>query len=290
MIAMLDDRAVLRVHGAEAAEFLNGLVTSDVMAVTSDTPVWAALLTAQGKYIADMFVFAGSENEYLLDVAAARAEPLMQALARYRLRRKIDIAPVRLHVFAAWGPKVDKRMSHPADPRLAGLGLRWLSASEVVDAETADWHAHRIALGVPGSGDFEPGKLMWLESNADHLHGVSFAKGCFVGQENTARMNYRGKIRKRILPIHLAGDPGEAREIMVSGKPVGTLTSLTQTPDGWRGLAHLRLEHASAPLAIGDVGAVVNWPSWLPRGDEGKEAPPPGQPAEESAQRAETAA
>src|SRR5690606_29227842 len=151
------------------------------------------------------------------------------------LRRAITIAPSQLRVFAGWK---EKGLPKPADPRLAALGYRWLAAGGSVTSTTADWHGWRIGLGVPDTPDFEVDKTMWLETNAAELNGVSFAKGCYVGQENTARMNWRAKVNKRFLPVMLAEPVGEDRRIMAGDREAGTLRSFA----GARGIAYLRVE------------------------------------------------
>ena len=268
MIVHLSDRKVIRVHGEDARDFLNNLLTNDIGAVAEGHPVWAALLTAQGKLIADMIVWQGGSGgdgreEILLDLHADRCDAALTALRRYRLRRPLDIDPVEQRVFAAWDEPL---IVAPADPRSAELGQRWLAATANLSGELDDYHARRIMLGVPDSPDFEPDKLMWLESNADRLGGVSFTKGCFVGQENTARMNYRAKVRKRVLPVALSTGPGEDRDIVTGGgKTAGTLMSVAETPDGIRGMAHLRLEYAGEPMRVNGADLHVKWPDWLPR-------------------------
>jgi tRNA-modifying protein YgfZ len=240
MIAHLEDRRVLRVSGEDVRGFLNGLLTSDLTLLSAERPLWAALLTAQGKVIADMIVFDGHEAGVYLDVHKDRAEDIAKRLKLYRLRRKIDIEPAELNVFAAGLP---------------------------------DWHAHRIALGIPDSPDIEPEKLLWLEANAAELNGVSFDKGCYVGQENTARMNWRGKVRKRLLPVTMVAGPAADRTVLADGKPVGTLTSQAEMHGGeWRGIAHMRVEDAHRPLHIDGAAAEVDWPDWLPREAEVVEA------------------
>lgn len=260
MIAYLDDRCVLVISGEDVRGFLNGLVTSDVSedALTPETPVWAGLLTAQGKYIADMILHDGGEAGIFIDVHKDRAGELMKKLKMYRLRRAIDIAPSALNVFAGWKEKAFPR---PRDPRLPALGHRWLAAGGSVDAGTADWHAYRIGLGVPDTPDFEVDKTMWLETNAAELHGVSFSKGCYVGQENTARMNWRAKVNKRLLPVMLTEPAGDARTIMAGTREAGTLRSFA----GVRGIAYLRVEYADGPLTLDGHPVSVPWPDWLPR-------------------------
>ena len=266
MIIHLSDRSVVRVHGEGARAFLNGILTNDLSNLSDEAPVWAGLLTPQGKYIADMIVFAGGtggdgREEVLLDMHRDRVEAALAALRRYRLRRPLDIDPVELRVFAGWD---DKLLVAPTDPRSAALGMRWLAATANVTGELADYHARRIALGIPDSPDFTPDKTMWLETNADLLGGVSFTKGCFIGQENTARMNYRGKVRKRIVPIGFVAGPAQDVVVRARGKTSGTLTSQAEMPDGrWRGLAHMRLEDAQGLLEVDGAEASAIWPDWL---------------------------
>ncbi|MGB3722942.1 MAG: folate-binding protein [Pacificimonas sp.] len=263
MLVHLADRKVLRLHGDDLAAFLNGIVTNDVGKVAENAPAWAGLLSAQGKYIVDMTIFAGGADELLLDMPAARFDEAYGALKRYRLRRPIDMSESRQQVFAGWD---DKMLVKPGDPRSAALGKRWLGATESVTGDLADYHAHRIATGVPDSADFlalGEGKLMWLESGADLLNGVDFTKGCFVGQENTARMNYRAKVKKRILPVALSGDPGDGQDIFADGKAAGTLTSLASVDGSCLGMAHLRMEMADRDLSLDGKTVSVRWPDWL---------------------------
>ena len=271
MIVHLSDRRVVRVHGDDARTFLGDLLTVDVASLSEEKPLWAALLTAQGKLLADMMVFEGGSGgdgreEVLLDVHQSRSDALLAALRRYRLRRPLDIDPVEQRVFAAWKEPL---VVAPDDPRSAELGKRWLAATANVSGELADYEVRRMTLGIPDSPDFEPEKLMWLEANADLLGGVSFTKGCFVGQENTARMNYRGKVRKRTLPVKIEGDHGGEREIRTAaGKPAGTLMSEAEAPPGRLGMALMKLEFLGEPLTIGDgVPVEVMRPDWLPEPD-----------------------
>jgi tRNA-modifying protein YgfZ len=188
----LTDRAVIRLSGEDVRGFLQGLVTSDV---TAPLPIWAALLSPQGKCLFDFIVWPsdqGSGEELLLDCEAAAADDLIKRLAIYRLRRPIKIERDP-SIFVHWaldGPGA-------ADPRLAELGNRWLGPAD--EAATA-WLEHRLRLGVC-EGRAELGDLLWLECNAAELNGVSFTKGCFVGQENTARMNWRQKVNRRLVVV-----------------------------------------------------------------------------------------
>ncbi len=195
----LVDRAVLRVGGPEARAFLQGLVTQDVMGITADTPRWAALLSAQGKALFD-FVLWGDGDDVLIDCEADVADALAKRLTLYRLRRAVTIERSDLAVH--WSADGDRGVS---DPRLPDLGRRWLDAP---GPAASGWPAHRLRLGVAeGRAELGDGQTLWLECNARELVGVSFTKGCYVGQENTARMNYRSTVNRRlvVVPTDVAG-------------------------------------------------------------------------------------
>jgi folate-binding protein YgfZ len=198
---MLEDRAVLRIAGDDVRGFLQGLVTNDVASLAPGRPVWAGLLTPQGKALFDFILWDGGENAVLIDCEEAQADGLAKRLTLYRLRRAITIerTPLAVH----WSP--DGSVGVP-DPRLAALGGRWLGEP----GEPAQgWVAHRLALGVTeGVAELGNGETLWLECNAREWNGVSFTKGCYVGQENTARMHHRSKVNRRlvVMPIGEAGD------------------------------------------------------------------------------------
>lgn len=181
----LTDRALIRLSGEDVRGFLEGLVTNTL----DSLPVYAALLTPQGKVIADSIIWADGDD-LLLDCDAAAAEALERRLAMYRLRRPITIErEERLAVH--WSP------DGADDPRLPELGRRWIAPP---GEAASGWLEHRLRLGVC-EGAAELSDLLWLECNADELNGVSFTKGCFVGQENTARMNWRGKVNRRLFVV-----------------------------------------------------------------------------------------
>jgi len=185
----LTDRAVVRLSGEDVRGFLQGLVTSDV---EGPLPVWAGLLTPQGKCLFDFFVWAEGDD-LLLDCEATAADDLIRRLAIYRLRRPIRIErdpSLAVH----WAKDGSEGIP---DPRLADLGHRCIGPA--TDPATG-WLEHRLRLGVC-EGRAELGDLLWLECNAAELNGVSFSKGCFVGQENTARMNWRAKVNRRLVVV-----------------------------------------------------------------------------------------
>lgn len=199
----LFDRAVLRLSPQDADEdvagFLQGLVTQDV---TGALPVWAGLLSAQGKVLFDFLVWRDGAD-LLLDVEADAGPALARRLGLYRLRRRIAIA-VDPALAVHWC--ADPQPGAVPDPRLPALGWRWLASPAPDDAPAdAAWRAHRLAQGVAeGRAELGDGETLWLECNAGDLHGVSFSKGCYVGQENTARMNWRQKINRRLVVVPLA--------------------------------------------------------------------------------------
>ncbi len=256
--ARLTDRAVLRIAGADARDFLQGQVTNDVAALAPGRPLWAGLLSAQGKPLFDMILVDGGDGAVLVDVLAARAEALAKRLTMFKLRRAVTIAPASdLAVFAAWG---GARGDEPADPQLATLGHRWVATDATTDASVADYARHRRALGVADSADLLTDRMLWLEANAVELNGVSFTKGCYVGQENTARMHHRDKLRRRLLPVTVAGVPDEAT-VTAAGVAVGELRE--PIVDGC-GIAYLKVDAAAVPLAAGGAMVTVDWPEWLP--------------------------
>lgn len=193
----LNDRALIRLSGEDVRTFLQGLVTNDT---SGDLPVWAALLSAQGKALFDFLIW-GDGDDILIDCEREAAGDLVKRLTLYRLRRAITIVPepgLAVH----WAAGGDLGV---VDPRLAELGRRWLAPADEGEGADAAWRAHRLALGVTeGRGELGDGTTLWLECNAAELNGVSFTKGCYVGQENTARMNWRQKVNRRLAVVPLA--------------------------------------------------------------------------------------
>jgi folate-binding protein YgfZ len=201
---MLADRSVIRVAGDDVRGFLQGLVTADTALLAPGAPAWAALLSPQGKALFDFILWADG-GDVLIDVEASQAEALTKRLSLYRLRRAITLLPDPIKVH--WVPTGQQGVP---DPRLAALGNRWLGPESLVAAE---WHAHRLSLGVTeGLGELGAGETLWLECNAHELNGVSFTKGCYVGQENTARMHHRSKVNRRLVVAPLT-EPGPRTRI-----------------------------------------------------------------------------
>ena len=200
----LIDRALISLSGEDVRGFLQGLVTNDMTLLAEDRPLWAGLLSAQGKALFDFILWAACED-VLIDCEREAAADLARRFTLYRLRRPIRIEPEE-KLAVHWSAKGEG----PADPRLAELGRRWLSPPE---AAASGWLEHRLRLGVTeGRAELGSDKTLWLECNAAELNGVSFTKGCYVGQENTARMNYRQKVNRRLVVVPADG-PGERARI-----------------------------------------------------------------------------
>jgi len=198
----LTDRAVIRLSGEDVRGFVQGLVTSDV---TGGLPVWAGLLTPQGKCLFDFIIWDEGED-LLFDCEAEAANDFVKRLMMYRLRRAI-----RIELDASLAVHWSLGTGDIPDPRLPELGNRWLGP---VDESAPGWLGHRLHLGVC-EGRAELGDVLWLECNAAELNGVSFSKGCFVGQENTARMNWRQKVNRRLFVVE--GGGGERSRVEYPG-------------------------------------------------------------------------
>jgi folate-binding protein YgfZ len=264
-IARLDDRAVLAVTGPDARDFLQGLITNDVKRLDENTPLYAALLTPQGKILFDFLLFPDGAD-VLLDCASDARDALRKRLSLYRLRAKVDIAPRDdLGVFAGWG---DNALQAPPDPRLASLGHRAIlpKDSVVPSGDACAYPAHRLELGVPEAADFGQDKIFALDGDLDELHAVAFDKGCYVGQELTARMKHRGTARKRLLSVAALDGvtlPPNDTSVTAEARELGTLTN----GYGARGFALVRLdrleEAGNASIDAGGVPVRLTKQPWL---------------------------
>ena len=263
----LSQRAVVRLAPREAGEdvrgFLQGLVTNDV---SGDLPVYAALLTPQGKFVADFLVLGDGAEDLVLDVDAAAAPAFAQTLARYRLRRAVGIAEAPWAVVALWGAAPGTapdgaRLS--ADPRAEALGHRLyveagaegvapaLSALGAAEAEPVAYDALRVAAAVPATGIELTPETYILEAGFERLNGVDFRKGCFVGQEIVARMKHKAELRKGLVAVTVEGEaPPPGEEILSeSGRSAGQLF----TTAGGKGLAQLRFDRAKGAMTAGSA-------------------------------------
>ncbi len=260
------DRVVLRVGGADRVGFLQGLVSNDVTAVAPGRAVFAALLTPQGKYLADFFMLAApDEPALLLDCAPGQAGTVAARLTRFRLRAdvQISVADPPWHVYAAWpdAPPAPPDGLLVADPRLAAAGWRVVTRGTISAAEdAAAYDRHRLALGLPdGALDLEAERSLLLEAGFDALHGISWTKGCYMGQELTARTRYRGLVKRSVVRVLVAGAlPPPGTPIMAEGREVGVLHHGRDDV----AMATLRLDALTADLSAGDVALRVAPPDW----------------------------
>ncbi|MBV9248378.1 MAG: folate-binding protein YgfZ [Acetobacteraceae bacterium] len=300
-IAALPRRGVIEVAGEDRVSFLQGLVSNDIENVAPGQAVWAALLTPQGKWLADFFVFADGER-LLLDAEREQLPMLVQRLMRFRLRSKATLRVLDdMGVFAGWeesGAKEhplpltegagerglrnnSREISTPPpkplppgegeegpapiaapDPRLPEAGWRLLLEAPLpVNATEEAWDVHRLTLGLPdGSRDLEAEKTVLLEAGFDELNGISWAKGCYMGQELTARTKYRGLVKRRLVPVIIEGVlPALGTPILKNGAEVGSMRS----GRGAIGLAVLRLDALAARLECGGAALTPQIPAWM---------------------------
>jgi tRNA-modifying protein YgfZ len=283
-IAQLADRGVVRIAGADAARLLQGVISNDVNLLDRLAAIHAGLLSPQGKILFEFFV-ARAGDGFLIETARDKAADLAKRLLMYRLRAKATIADASAdyRLLVQWGQSAGQIapygiVSYP-DPRLADLGVRVLQPADAQEptpvderrfAAAADWHRHRIGLGVPEGGkDYPLGDTFPHEADFDLLNGVSFGKGCFVGQEVVSRMHNRASVRKRVVPIE-AEMPLTAGATISAGKAViGTIGSVA----GRQGLAMLRLDRAAEakangePLSASGVLITLRRPPWAAQAD-----------------------
>ncbi len=271
-LTQLPERGVLAVDGDDRVAFLQGLVSNDIAAASSGHAVWAALLTAQGKWLADFFVHARSDA-LLLDCEAEQIPMLIARLSRYRLRMKANLrAEPTLHVHVAWDGRPGVEGIIAPDPRLPDFAWRILSTEPLAaNATPEDWDLHRLAAGLPdGSKDMEPDRSVLLEAGFDELAGVSWSKGCYMGQELTARTKYRGLVKRRLVPVTVDGPlPAPGTPVLKDGIEVGTMRSGRDAI----GLASIRLDAIGATLRCAEAIVVPTVPAWMRLPEK---APAPG--------------
>ena len=294
--AVLESRGLLRLSGADQRSFLQGMITNDTRKLAPDRALWAAFLTPQGKFLHDFFLTAigapaAGSAAILIDCEAARRDDLKRRLSLYKLRAKVvfDDVTEAYRVAALFGDGALPALGLPAepgraaavaggmayvDPRLAELGARAvlprdgaaaaLTHAGFASADAAAYDALRISLGVPDGGrDLEIEKSLLLESGFDELHGIDWDKGCFVGQELTARTKYRGLVKKRLLPVTIDGPPPPpGTPVLFEGKEAGVM----RTSANGMGLALLRLEvlaqAAPGALTAGTARLTARKPAW----------------------------
>lgn len=275
----LNDRGVITIKGNEAVSFLQGLVSGDVEACGEGQAVWAALLTPQGKYLFDFFI-SKVDDALWLDCESARLMDLGRLLHKYKLRADVELGiGEETSVYAllnAGSFEVPKGCALYDDPRLAAMGKRVIltrgheeifQSAGLILGNVEQYHRMRIENGLPdGATDMTPEKALLLENGFDELSGIDWGKGCYVGQELTARTKYRGLVKKRLLPVVFKDNlPASGAQITLDGKDAGEVKSIV----GNMGLALIRLErlHLSikegSNLLAGDSVVVPNIPKWV---------------------------
>jgi tRNA-modifying protein YgfZ len=261
-LAALPERGVIEVGGEDRETFLQGLVSNDVAQAVPGRAVWAALLTPQGKWLADFFILADGDR-LLLDCERGQMPLLLQRLSRFRLRAKVTLrAAEEFSVYAAWTDAPTAHAITAPDPRLPDAGWRLLSATPLpTTASEVDWDLNRLALGLPdGSRDLEPEKTVLLEAGFDELNGVSWSKGCYMGQELTARTKYRGLIKRRLIPVAVTGSlPLPGTPVLRGTTEVGTMRSGRDQS----GLAVLRIDAMRDALTCGEATLAPRLLRWM---------------------------
>jgi len=273
-LALLPSRGVIAISGADARELLQGLITNNVDLVSNTRAIYAALLTPQGKLMFDFFIIE-HDGKLLLECHKDHLPALLKRLTMYRLRAQVELEDLsaKYRVAAAFdGDAIVDGLPGAsfADPRLDALGVRMLLSEDEdipVNATEADFEIWRLSLGVPNvPADAGQDQTFMLEANFDELHGVDFAKGCYIGQELASRMKRRNGLRKRLLPVNVDGPlPSEGTPIMAGDRNLGSM----RTGIGNRAMAYLRVdrlkEAEGETLEADGVPLTVDWPEWIPR-------------------------
>ncbi|MCP1214582.1 folate-binding protein [Acetobacter orientalis] len=282
-MAHLAERTVLKLSGPDRVKFLQGLVTADIAALTPGQATWCACLTPQGRWQADFFVVSDPDDAcLLLDCASTQAEALRAQLLRFKLRATVQLESTGLRVLAAWGSRPDATTLENAiifaDPRLEGAGWRLIDAPPTtpLTATEQGYNLHRLVLGLPdGVQDCEVGRTLAAEANMDLLGGISWTKGCYMGQEITARMHYRTLLKRRLVPVaSTAPLPPPGTPITLNGAEVGSMCSSQDHV----GLALLKLSALEQPLQAGGHTLIARPPVWLLAGVQAEQENAPTPP------------
>ncbi|GAB4388701.1 CAF17-like 4Fe-4S cluster assembly/insertion protein YgfZ [Albidovulum sp.] len=239
-------RSIYRITGRDREPFLQGVITNDVGRLRQGL-VYAALLTPQGKYLADFFLVPEGGDSLLIDADAAQAEALVRRLSMYRLRADVTIEPTAITVARGLGAPPPGAF---ADPRHPALGWRLYGDDGATAEAPIDWDAIRVAHCIPESGiELVPEETYILEAGFERLNGVDFRKGCYVGQEVTARMKHKTELRKGLATVAIEGSAPVGTEITADGRPAGRLC----TQSGGRAIAWLRFDRAGGEMQAGEA-------------------------------------
>lgn len=266
--AFLDNRGVIMVSGDDARSFLQGIITNDVMTVTHAQAIYSCFLTPQGKYLADFFMYQ-HEHGLLLDVDKAILPDLIKRMTMFKLRSKVVLEDVsdQYTIHVVWNTHVPPAVANVhifADPREAVMGYRILGTKEtVLDIEQGDYRLWQMMNGIPNFDDFERERTAMLEANMDHLNALSWTKGCYMGQELTARTHYRGLIKKRFLPIALPQEQSIAPNTPITrdGKTIGFVRNTYKNYA--LGLVQLDILDAGHQCEIDGMNAEIKIPQWF---------------------------
>jgi folate-binding protein YgfZ len=261
--AHLSHRGVIRVSGADKADYLQGIITQDVRLIAPDRLLYSCFLTPQGKYLADFFITQIGEDWYI-DVDKSLLDDLLKRMNMYRLRSKVELQDVssQFSILAFWNDGAPEGVL--ADPRAPEAGWRMFAPADMAGGQD-DYNLWRLQHGLPDTGDFLRERSMMLECNMDLLHAVSFDKGCYMGQELTARTHYRALIKKRLLPIRFESEVQAAFDtpVQMNDKPIGLLRTTHKN----HALALLNLENLEdgATVTVDGQAGQVFFPDWFTR-------------------------
>jgi len=264
--SLLPNRGVLFIEGEDRLEFLQGLISNDINKVTESEAIYSAFLTPQGKFICDFFIIASGDG-LLVDIETDALAAFKKKLTMFKLRAKVTIKDVSegYDVFAVFNGETTQKGVF-ADPRLKAAGYRAILAKGTVIENTDEvpfdtYDLHRIKLGLPdGSRDITPEKSILLENGFDELNGVDWDKGCYMGQELTARTKYRALIKKRLFPVAVDGElPESGTDILNGEKTVGEIHSAT----GNMALATIKLDALDGDLSAGNAKITPQKPDWM---------------------------
>lgn len=259
-LAYLPERGVIEIGGIDRVAFLQGLVSNDVTRAAPGHCIWSALLTPQGRYRAEFFIFA-TDDTLLLDAPRIAIPDIITRLSRFRLRSKVTLTDrsEAFAVHAGWDGYVATGIASP-DPRLEAAGFRILAPARLDGSAGPETYlAHRLALGLPDHADLEPDTTLLMEAGFGDLHGIDWDKGCYMGQELTARTRYRGLVKRRLIPVEAGSELPERGSITAGEREAGDL----RTHSGRRGLAMLRIDQLDQPLRIGTIALTPALPDWL---------------------------
>jgi folate-binding protein YgfZ len=263
-IARLQDRTILRVTGPEAEAFLHNIVTADIHGLAEGAAAYTALLTPQGKILFDVFIVRSNDG-YLIDCARDQSAALLQRLAMYKLRTDVSIAPDDdTPIHALWDGDPGAALTAIPDPRTPDMGWRLYGEAQT-SASLSDYHAHRIARGIADSiQDIGSGEVFPHEANLDQLSGISFTKGCYVGQEVVSRMHHRGTARSRFIIANAAETLTPGTDITAAGRRIGEIKSVA----GHQALALIRIDRLAraraenSPVFAGAAELTFDLPAW----------------------------